>query len=195
MVKKKNIGRPFTITTQEMSAVTWIIGFSIFFVTIMNIRGFPVEIIIIYLISAFVMGAAMFQPNWMITKYNLNMIIDKMTNPNYEGWIRVTTNKKVYFKIVEAGPLGQTKGIMSGDPADVINKGDYTVAFQNGNHAILVNDSMSVNANLEEELGWKLMHKKYGVFGYEAYRRAAKEHQIDTDVVEEDLNPVKKEEI
>ena len=78
---------------------------------------------------------------------------------------------------------------MSGDPADVINKGDYTVTFQNGNHAIIVNDMISNNANLEEELGWKLMHKKYGIFGYEAYRRAVREKMIDTDVIEEDIVP------
>lgn len=107
------------------------------------------------------------------------MMIDRMTNPNYENWVRLTKNKKLFLKIVECGPLGQSKGLVSGYNADIINKGDYTVTLQNGNHAILAPDVMSTNANLEEDLGWKLVKRKHGVFGFNAYRKAIKEDQIE----------------
>lgn len=179
MPKKKNLGRPFSITTQEISTITFVIGFVFFAVPILNDPYFPQFYLILYVISVFVMAAGLTIPNYMITKYNLNMEIDRMTNPNYENWIRVTKNHKIFRRIVETGPLGQSKGLVAGYNADIINRGNYTVTLQNGNHAIICPDVMSTNADLEEEMGWKLIKRKFMVFGYDAYRRAIQEEKID----------------
>jgi len=179
MPLKKKLGRPFSVTTQEMSAAIWVTGFVIFFITIINDPYFPVMYTLLFLICSFFMACSMVVPNYAITKYNLNMLIDRMTNPNYENWIRVTKNKKLFLRIVETGPLGQSKGVVSGYNADIINKGNYTVTFQNGNHAIIAPDVMSTNADLEEEIGWKLVKKKHGFIGFDAYRKAIRENMID----------------
>jgi hypothetical protein len=180
VAKRRKIGRPYAVTTQEMSVTIWIVGFVIFFITIINDPVFPLFYLILFFISSMISAAGMIMPNYMITKYNLNMMIDRMTNPNYENWIRVTKNKKLFLKIVETGPLGQSKGMVSGYNADIINKGNYTVTLPNGNHAIIAPDVMSNNADLEEEIGWKLVKRKYFILGYNAYRKALREQMVES---------------
>lgn len=177
--KKVNLGRPYAITTQEQSVLTFAIGFVIFFVTMINDPGFPFFYMVLYIISTAVMAAAIIMPNYAITKYDLNFEIDPMRNPNYECVYRITKNKKLFRRLEQTGPLGQVKGLVSGYNADKINTGSYTITTQNGNHAILSPDVMSVNANLDEELGWKLVKRKHFVFGFNAYRKALVENKIE----------------
>lgn len=179
MKQKKNLGRPFMLTTQELAAGTWVIGFVIFFIIAINDPYFPIIYLIMYIMSSMVMAAAFVIPCWMITKYDLNPEIDRMTNPNYEIVYRLTKNRKLFRRLQETGPLGQTKGLVAGYNADTINKGSYTITLQNGNHAIICPDVMSVNANLDEEIGWKLTKRKYGFWGFNAYRKAIVENKIE----------------
>jgi hypothetical protein len=177
--KKKNLGRPYTITTQELSAGTWIIGFVIFFIIAINDPYFPLLYLIMYIISSIITAVAWVVPCWGITKYDLNFEIDRMTNPNYQCVVRITKNKRLFRRLQETGPLGQTKGMIAGYNSDTINTGGYTMTLPNGNHVILSPDIMSTNANLEEEIGWKLVKRKYGFWGFNAYRKAIVENQIE----------------
>lgn len=179
MRRKRNIGRPFSVTTQEMSVTIWVVGFVLFFITIINDPYFPMTYTVLFIISSFFTAAAMGLPNFMITKYSLNMFIDRMTNPNYENWLRLTKNRRLFPKIVQTGPLGQSKGLVSGYNADIINKGNYTVTLQNGNSLIISPDVMSNNADLDEEIGWKIVKHKHGFLGFDAYRKAIRENRID----------------
>jgi len=179
MKKKVNLGRPYAITTQEQSMIIFVVGFVIFFITAVNDPYFPLVYMILYLISVSIMMMGVVLPNYAITKYDLNVEIDPMRNPNYEIVYRITKNKKIFRRLQQTGPLGQVKGLVAGYNSDIINTGSYTITLQNGNHAIISPDVMSTNANLDEELGWKLIRKKHGVFGFNAYRKALVENEIE----------------
>jgi hypothetical protein len=181
MFKKKKVvlGRPYAITTQEQSMITFVVGFVIFFITIANDPGFPLFYMILYLISVSVMFCGLVIPNYAITKYDLNFEIDPMRNPNYECVYRLTKNKKLFRRLEQTGPLGQVKGLIAGYNSDHINTGSYTITLQNGNHCIINPDVMSVNANIDEDIGWKLVKRKHRIFGFNAYRKALIENQIE----------------
>lgn len=177
--KKVNLGRPYAITTQEQSMIMFVIGFVIFFISAANDPFFPFIYMMLYLISVVVMFCACVIPNYAITKYDLNPEIDPMRNPNYEIVYRVTKNRKIFRRLQQTGPLGQVKGLISGYNSDIINTGSFTMTLQNGNHVIIAPDVMSVNANIDEDTGWKLVRRKHGIYGFNAYRRALIENQIE----------------
>ena len=83
--------------------------------------------------------------------------MDKITNPDYIGWIRATRSRQIRNHIFKKGPLGQTKGRANGVKADVINKGDYTLTLPNGNQAIIKSDLLSTNINLEHCVNWQMI--------------------------------------
>lgn len=162
-----------------------IIGFILFFISFKIILDMWVQVplvefvlILFLLIIALVFFfMATIWPNYIITKYNLNLLVDRITNPNYIGWIRFTRSKGLRFAIVAKGPLGQTKGRANDAKADVINNGEYTVTLQNGNSAIIKSDLLSTNVNLERCVGWQLIKKHFGVFGFKAWEKAVDDEQ------------------
>jgi len=135
-------------------------------------------IIVMLLMSIIFSFAAMALPNYQISKFNLNLFIDRITNPDFMGWIRFTRNKKVLLQIVSNGPLGQTKGITHGEKADVNNDGSYTVITPCGNQAIVVNDLSSHNINMDRATGWNLIHRHFGFLGFRAWEKAAEDDKL-----------------
>lgn len=184
--------RAFNITTSETSACMWGIGliFTIIaLIFIIQIRGdlaplypgiatylvFSVIMIIIGIILSFI---SMFMPNYQISKNNLNIFIDRITNPDFTGWLRVTRNNRIRIHVVKNGPLGQTKGLADGVKADIFNDGKSTLTTTNGNQMILVSDFLSTNIDLKNAIGWRLINKHYGLIGYDAWEKAADDEEL-----------------
>ena len=173
--------RPFKFTTQEYSVILWCIGFLILLVFMYasyapQFHAFIIgESMMLFLgVAIFFFFLAMALSNYMISKYNLNIFMDRM-EMGWEGWLRVTKNRKFAPQIVQTGPLGQEKGLVSGHKADIINRGDFPITLQVGNHAVVKYDLMSHNNNLNEAVGWKLVVHKYGFLGSAAYKRCLEE--------------------
>ena len=123
-------------------------------------------------IAAFFYFLSVIIPNWAITKYNLNILIDRITNPDFIGWVRFTRDKGIQFHTVEVDSHGRTKGLVNDKKADVINSGECTLTCSNGNKLIIVNDFLSHNKNLKDCVGWSLVKKHFGFLGYDVHRRA-----------------------
>jgi len=184
--------RAIGLTTQEMSMVFWVISLVMAMVVINYCLDLYSQIapinpgigtLLMFMLFICIFGKifdfiAMAIPNYKISKENLNWFIDKISNPDYMGWIRFTKNKKLRIQIVKCGPLGQTKGLAYGDKADVINTGDYTVTNSVGNQAIIINDLLSTNVNLNEALGLNLIQKHYGTIGFNAYERCVDQDKL-----------------
>jgi hypothetical protein len=117
-------------------------------------------------------------PNYKISKEGIQIFVDKITNPDWIGWLRFTRTKGLRTPIVKCGPLGQTKGMAYDEKADVINNGDYTITLQNGNKVIIKNDLLSSNINLDEVMGLNLIQKHHGMIGFDAYEYAADNNKL-----------------
>lgn len=161
---------PYSITTQETSVVFFLIGIIIMAI-ILTDPGFPFLAKFLIFISLMFFGISMFTPNYAISKYNLNMFIDKITNPDFENWLRITKNRTFAPQTVKKGVLGQSKGLVHGAKADIINRGDFTITLQNGNHGLVTYDALSHNVNLNHALGWKLIRRKFGLLGSSAFQK------------------------
>jgi hypothetical protein len=122
--------------------------------------------------------ASMALPNYLISKYNLNILIDRVKNPDFVGWIRFTRTKRLCFQMVKNGPIGQTKGIANGEKADCINDGSYTVITPCGNQAIIKSDLLSHNINLDRAVGWNLISKHFGLIGFRAWEKAEEDGKL-----------------
>ena len=167
----------------------WVISLAISVFIIQSLLGMHSQVVVgnpglamefMFLILLIVVGLffsffAMFWTNYLVSKYNLNLFIDKITNPDFIGWLRFTRTKKFRPQIVSNGPLGQMKGVASGQKADIINDGSYTVTLPNGNQAVIKSDLVSTNINLDRAVGWNLLNKHFGVFGFKAWEKAAKD--------------------
>jgi len=159
---------PYSLTTQEISVVFFLMGFMIYMIVVVFF-GLPLFMILLMIVALIFFAISMFTPNYQISKYNLNMFIDKITNPDWENWIRITKNRVFAPQTVKKGVLGQSKGLVHGAKADLINRGDFTVTFQNGNHGLVKYDTLSHNMNLNHTLGWKLIKRKFGFLGSTAF--------------------------
>lgn len=93
------------------------------------------------------------------------------------GWLRFTRNKGFRCHLVPVGPYGQTMGIAGGEKADCITQGDYTITLPNGNQAIIMHDSSSVNINLEDNEGWEMIKKHFGVIGFDGWEKAVQDKE------------------
>jgi len=161
---------PYSITTQEMSTIFFLMGFMIYMIVFL-FMGLPLFILLLMIVSLIFFMISFFTPNYQISKYNLNMFIDKITNPDFENWLRVTKNRTFAPQTVKKGMLGQSKGLVHGAKADIINRGDFTITLQNGNHALVTYDTLSHNVNLNHTLGWKLIRRKFCLLGSSAFIR------------------------
>ena len=184
--------RAYGVTTSEISSVMWAIGFIVVMFAIKNLVslqaqiapinpgisltiGFSIGLIAIGLFFSFI---SMGLPNYVISKWNLNIFVDKITNPDFIGWCRLTRDRGVRFHTVKTGVHGKTDGVVNDEKASVINNGDYTVTAPNGNKIIFCHDMISQNENLEENVGWNLINKHYGIIGYKAYEKAVQMKQL-----------------
>jgi len=186
-------GRAITMTNSEVSGTFWLIGFILFFIVFVIVWDMWTQVLIMELMLViFLLAVALIfftiawvWMNYLISKYDLNLLVDRITNPDYIGWIRFTRSKGLRFPIVKQGPLGQTKGMAYGAKADVINDGDYTVTLQNGNKAIIKSDLLSTNINLDEAIGWQLIKKHFGCFGFKAWEKCVDDKQTLFKIEEE----------
>jgi len=130
---------------------------------------------ILVIASIFLTLMAICWVNYLISYNHLGPLINRINRENDIVWVRVTKGKILTFQVAKKGVYGQTKGVMHGKKADVINKGDYTVQTINGNPAIFINDSSSHNLNLDQALAWKRLFQKEKVSsGKAAYYKARK---------------------
>jgi len=174
-------GRAIGVTNSEISIILWIVGFAMqmvaikyvwtLFIAYPGIIDFAILLFVIPM-AAFMMFMSVFWINYMISKNDAFLWIDKITNPDFIGWIRVTRSKGVRTPIVRKGPLGQTKGVANGVKANSMNQGDFTLTLPNGNQAILVHDMMHSNINLEENEGWDMIRKHHGLIGFNAWEKS-----------------------
>jgi len=181
--------RAYNITNGEVSVVFWGIQLIITIFVIISLIGMMRQVtgnpglvtaflffIVLLCVALFFSFISMALPNYLISKYNLNIFVDKITNPDFIGWLRITRNKGFRSYTVPRGALGQTKGMANGHKADVIDDGQYTVTLPNGNQAIIVCDFLSNNINLENVRGWQLIKKHFGMVGFNVWDRA-----VETD--------------
>ncbi len=187
-------GRAIGVTNSEISIILFILGFIMQLVAIKYIWSLLVTyhgviefVLLIFLLplACFFFFLSPFWINYMISKNDAFLWVDKITNPDFIGWIRCTRSKGIRTPIVRKGPLGQTKGVANGVKANVMNLGDYTVTLPNGNQAIFVHDMLHSNINLEENEAWDLIQKHHKLIGFNAWERAvdAGETLFDMDKI------------
>lgn len=190
------MGRAIGITNQETSTIFWMIGLILTLVVIKYNMDFHSEIqftnpglaakfsMIIFMLSIAIVFylMSMFLPNYMISKYNLDLFVNRISNPDYIGWLRFTKAKGFRSHIVKKGPLGQTMGVANGVKADCINNGDYTVTLPNGNQAIIKHDMLSHNIDLEQNQRWELIKKHFGIIGFDAWEKCASDEETMFEV-------------
>jgi hypothetical protein len=185
-MSKRYKGKAINFTNSEISIIFFIIGLILQLICIKimidYVLQYPGELKFVLLLFLLPMAILFFfiSPAWInyiISKNELFLWTDRITNPNYIGWIRATKSKQLRSHIVENGPMGRTMGIANGEKADVINQGDYTVTLPNGNKAIIVDDRSSVNINLEQNKDWEMIQKHYHLVGSTAWKKAVDEKQ------------------
>lgn len=177
------MARAISVTNSEISVIFFIFGLILSIMILKIIMDMWVQvplmefilIIFLLIISLIFYFIAMAWTNYLITKYKLNPFIDRVTNPNYEIWLRFTKDRTFAPQIVMKGPLGQNKGLAHGEKADIINRGDFPITLLNGNRAVIKYDLLSHNVNLDHVVGWQLIKKKHGMLGYDAYAKAIEE--------------------
>lgn len=190
---RKAKGRAIGVTNSEISIVLWIVSFAIQLIAIKYVWSLLLEypgiidfFILIFLLpfSLFMSFMAVFWTNYLISKYDLFLFTDKITNPDFIGWLRFTRSKGCRPAIVRKGPLGEVKGVANGVKASAINKGDYTVTLPNGNQCIIVHDMCHTNMNLEQNEGWEMIQRHHGLIGFSAWERAVDEGETLFDMDE-----------
>jgi len=195
--------RAYGTTTGEVSAVFWGIHLLIITMVVIQLLGMKAQVEIgnpelamrfqfmvsLLFVSSFLSLISMFFPNYQISKNNLNVLIDRITNPDYIGWIRFTRDRGLRFHTVKKDTMGRTKGLVNEKRATVINNGDSTINFMNGNKAIVVNDFLSANDNLDENVGWNLISKCFGgVIGFKAYEKAVDSNNTLFELSDEEVD-------
>ena len=177
--------KPIAMTTQEIIIVFWCIG--LFFAGLIAVFSYK-EIIngvrFYYMDEMtlfFFLGMSMFFSllgiiwvNYLISKYNVNMNIDRLHH-NWQGVYRVDKNGMIHQTIMEKDSLGYIRGVALGKKAGLIQKEGLKLTLPNGNNVLLTFDVMSHNIDMLEALGWQLYKKKHKVVGYDAYKIAPKE--------------------
>jgi len=199
MVEKKKKGRAIRFTCSETAMIFYMVGFIVAIKACVDLVDLHAQalalnnpglastfVVIIFFIgfSLFFSFLAFAFTNYQISKYNLNLMIDRISNPNFIGWIEINRNKRIKFQVVETGAMGRTKGLMDNNLADVINDGSCTVTTPCGNQAILVSDFLSTNLNLDRIMGKILIKKHFGVIGFNAWGWAAKHGKVKLSVKE-----------
>jgi len=157
----------------QQSVATLIFCLGVFFIIILFAANLSLLIYIFLFIALLFMIMAFVWINWSISYSGFQAGINKINPEKEEIWADVSKDHLLTLQLVPKGVYGQTKGIMRGHKADVIDKGDFPIRLKNGNSAILVYDLLSHNLNLNHAVSWKQIFKKEKVrSGEEAYRKA-----------------------
>ena len=156
---------------QEVSAMVYIIGLLLLVICLMMV---PPAIVIVLIIGSIVFTFfSMMIPNYLISLNRLQPLINKIQPENQVVWVRITKNGLLTFQVAKKGVYGQTKGIIHGYKADVIDKGDFPIRTICGNTGMLVFDMSSHNVNPQQAVGWKHLFKKHKVgTGKDAYLKS-----------------------
>lgn len=189
-LKRKGDPRPIGFTIQEVAMV--FLGISVLFMAILvnfpNRKIFEISTgvewyiydfstLVFLLVLSFMFAAiAVTIVCISLSKNDLNMWTDRV-NKDWQSTLRVDKNGLVSNQVMKKDSLGFVKGIAFGKKAGLINKGGFKLTLPNGNTVLLVLDFMSHNANPLEAVGWALYKKKYGVIGYNAYKKCKREQK------------------
>ena len=160
---------------QSASVMIYLIGLFMFIL----VFAFPVDVLVYVLVIAGIIFTFMsiVYINYLVSYNRLTPLINRINRENEIIWVRVTKDKLLTFQVAKKGVHGQTKGIMHGKKADVVDKGDFPIQCLNGNNAIIVYDRMSRNVNLDQAVAWKQLFKKHKVStGKDAYIKSKKVH-------------------
>lgn len=194
--------RAISITTPEVSTIFFGIGFLLFVFVLRNLinilnwanyNGMPglsstvMTSVLILAMMLFMFLIAVVFPNYQIVKYNLFLLIDRISNPDYIGWLGFNRNKRFFPQIVRIGSFGKTEGVMNDKKADVINDGTYTAILPNGNQALVATDMLSNNINMVNAVGWNLIQKHFGVIGFKAWEVAMSQDQLLFEIKDDDV--------
>jgi len=115
---------------------------------------------------------------YLVARNKLRPLIDKC-KPNETVWFRYTKDRLFIPQVVPKGPYGQTKGVINGVPADVVDDGDFPVRTLNGNPGIIVYDMMNTAVDLRKSVARKQMSKKYKIRnGIEGYQKAKESGEV-----------------
>lgn len=158
---------------QEVSMLIYVVG-TIPFLIILG-WGLPLTVNVLMIVGMLMLLFAAIWPNYLISYNKLQPLINRIRPEQDVIWVRITKSGMLSFQIAKKGAYGQTKGIMHGQKADVINKGDFPIRCINGNSGILVYDMMSHNVNPKHAVAWKELFKNNKVrTGRDAYYKAKK---------------------
>ena len=161
------------IGQQSVSAIIYTLGL----LPLLIIFAGPAHIIVklLIIVSLIFSFFAFIWVNYLISYNRLGPLINRIKPEEDVVWIRISKNKLLTFQVAKKGVYGQTKGMIHGQKADVIDKGDFPIRLINGNSAIVVYDLMSHNVNVEHAVAWKQLFKKQKVStGRDAYLKAIK---------------------
>lgn len=162
--------KAITFTTQEMAISFWCISliFALVMIDQTNMGATWIFFMFMILFFSFLSVAWLC---YLFSKYTLNAFTDRIHH-DYETWIRCDKTGMFTLQIVKKGSLGLSKGVAHGVKAAIINRGDTNYSLPNGNRVLLKFDALSHNINLDEAIGWQLIHKKWELLGYNAYEKA-----------------------
>jgi hypothetical protein len=134
-----------------------------------------------YKLSVFIsVFLGFFAQLWLILKvhqFRLTPLLDE-AKPNETIWLRTTKDHVFIPQFVPKGTLGNTKGLIYGEKADVLDDGDFPIKTLNGNSAILMYDLINTSIDLKKSLSRRLMKKRFGIMsgvdGYNFYKQNGK---------------------
>lgn len=155
---------------QEISITLYVIAL---FMLILCLFAPIFDIVKILLIASIIFSLfSVIWINYIISHNRLQPLINRI-RPNEIVWLRFSKDGMFIPQLVKKGPYGQTKGVIYKQKCDVINKGDYNVKLISGNNAIVMNDMMSTNVNLDDAVVWQEISDKYNVDNvFDAYKKS-----------------------
>jgi len=180
--------KAITFTTQEMAITLWCISliFALVMIDQTHMGGTWIFFMFMILLFSFLPVAWLC---YLFSKYTLNVFTDRIHH-DYETWVRIDKGGMITLQIVRKGPLGLSKGVAHGVKAAIINRGDTNYSFPNGNRALLKYDALSHNINLNEAIGWQLVHRKWGMLGYNAYVKAEEDGRTTIKIKKESTGAI-----
>ena len=160
----------------EKGLTLWLI--SIVPLLLMVIYGMPFFYKLSAGIVAFISFFAQLWPTFQIYKNRLTPLLDEAT-PDETVWLRFTKDHVFVPQFVKKGTLGNTKGVIYGEKADILDDGDFPVKTLNGNSAIITYDLINTSIDLKKSLARRFMKKRYDVTGgVDGYKLAHKNGKV-----------------
>jgi hypothetical protein len=160
----------------ETAVSIYLLG--LMFFIIMILMTMPLIYIVILFMGIIFTLSGLIYACYAVARNKLRPLIDKC-KPNETVWFRFTKDRLFYPQIVPKGPYGQTKGVINGVPADVVDDGDFSVRAINGNPGIIMYDMMNTAVDLKKSVGRKQMAKKYKIRnGIEGYQKAKEQGEV-----------------